>query len=165
MQTITTIGLDLAKESFFAYAEDAAGRMVERKELKRKNVLAYFEALKLPCLVGLEACASAHHWAREIAKLGHTVKLIPAQRVKAFVIRQKNDAADAQAICQAVRKPGMRFVPVKSVEQQSLLMLHAVRDTLVGQRTQAMNALRGHPEPAEGRRDRHCGGHRPQARG
>jgi transposase len=144
MQTITTIGLDLAKESFFVYAEDAPGRMVERRELKRKDVLAWFEALKQPCLVGLEACASAHCWAREIAKFGHAVKLIPAQRVKAFVIRQKNDAADAQAICQAVRKPDMRFVPVKNVEQQSLLMLHGVRDTLVCQRTQAMNAMRGH---------------------
>ena len=144
MQTITTIGLDIAKQSFFVHCEDALGQAVVKKALKREEVLAFFAKLPSRCLVGLEACAAAHYWAREIGKLGHDVRLIPPARVKAFVPRQKNDAADAQGICAAVRQPGMRFVPVKSVEQQSLLMLHAVRDVLVGQRVQAINALRGH---------------------
>ena len=122
MQAIATIGLDIAKQSFFVHAEDAKGKAVVKKALKREEVLAFFAKLPLGCLVGLEACAAAHYWAREIIKLGHDVRLIPPARVKAFVPRQKNDAADAQGICTAVKQPGMRFVPVKSLEQQSLLM-------------------------------------------
>jgi transposase len=144
MQDITTIGLDIAKQSFFVHGENATGKAVIKKALKREEVLAFFASLAGRCLVGLEACAAAHYWARELIKLGHDVRLIPPARVKAFVPRQKNDAADAQGICAAVRQPGMRFVPVKSVEQQSLLMLHAARDVLVGQRVQVMNAMRGH---------------------
>jgi transposase len=140
---IHTIGLDVAKLSFAVHGFDADGRTVLKKELRRAQVLPFFEGLA-PARVGLEACASAHHWAREIAGLGHEVKLIPAQRVKAFLPRQKNDAADAQAIARAVREPEMRFVAVKSVERQAALMLFKARDLLIGQRTQALNALRGH---------------------
>lgn len=114
-----------------------------KKELKRAQVAGFFAKLE-PCRVGLEACASAHYWAREIAKLGHVARLIPAQRVKAFLPRQKNDAADAQAIARAMREPEMRFVAVKTVQQQSVLMLFRSRDLLIGQRTQLLNALRGH---------------------
>lgn len=140
---IHTIGLDIAKLSFAVHGFDAEGKTVLKKELKRGQVVAFFASLA-PARVGLEACASAHHWGREISKLGHEVKLIPAQRVKAFLPRQKNDAADAQAIARAVREPEMRFVPVKSVEQQAALMLFKSRDLLIGQRTQLLNALRGH---------------------
>ena len=140
---IHTIGLDIAKLSFAVHGFDAEGRTVLKKELKRHQVLPFFEGLA-PARVGLEACASAHHWAREIVKLGHDVRLIPAQRVKAFLPRQKNDAADAQAIARAVREPEMRFVAVKSVERQAALMLFKSRDLLIGQRTQLLNALRGH---------------------
>jgi transposase len=143
MTKITTIGLDLAKTAFFAHAMDAQGRAVVKKELKRDKVLEFFESQE-PCVAGLEACASAHHWGREIAKPGHEVRLIPPAYVKEFVRRQKNDAADASAIARAALDPEMRFVPVKSVERQSLLMLHSVRDGLVAQRTQTMNMLRGH---------------------
>jgi transposase len=143
MTTITTIGLDIAKTSFFVHGMDAEGHAVVKKELKRDRVLGFFRS-RAPCVVGLEACASAHHWGRELAKLGHEVRLIPPAYVKEFVRRQKNDAADASAIARAARDPEMRFVPVKSVERQSLLMLHSVRDGLVAQRTQTMNMLRGH---------------------
>ena len=129
MNTITTIGLDIAKNSFTVHAEDAEGCVVVKKDLKRKDVTSFFAKLSSTrCLVGIEACGSAHHWAREITKLGHDARLIPAQRVKAFLPRQKNDAADAKAICAAVRRPDMRFVPVKSVEDQSSLMMHQVRE-------------------------------------
>lgn len=141
--TIQTIGLDIAKTSFSVHGFDAEGRTVLTKDLKRGQVLAWFTRLP-PCRVGLEACASAHHWAREIAKFGHDVSLIPAQRVKAFLPRMKNDAADAKAIARAVRDPEMRFVGVKSIEQQCVLMLFKSRDLLIGQRTQLLNALRGH---------------------
>lgn len=140
---IHTIGLDIAKNSFSVHGFDAAGNTVLTKELKRGQVLAWF-CKQPPCLVGLEACASAHYWAREIGKLGHEVKLIPAQRVKAFLPRMKNDAADAKAIARAVRDPEMRFVGVKTQEQQALLMLFKARDLLIAQRTQLINALRGH---------------------
>jgi transposase len=143
MTQISIIGLDLAKNSFAVHGLDAEGRTVLAKELKRAQVVPFFARLEA-CRVGLEACASAHHWARELQKLGHDAKLVPAQRVKAFLPRQKNDAADAHAIARAVKEPEMRYVAVKSVEQQSVLMLFKSRDLLTGQRTQLLNALRGH---------------------
>jgi len=143
MTKISTIGLDIAKTSFAVHGLDAEGRTVLTKTLKRHQVLPFFGKLA-PCRIGIEACASAHHWGRELGRLGHEVRLIPAQRVKAFVPRQKNDAADAHAIARAMRDPEMRFVGVKSLEQQSVLMLFKARDLLIGQRTQILNALRGH---------------------
>jgi transposase len=143
MDTIATIGLDIAKSSFSAYCADASCKTVRKAELKRSQVLPFF-AEKAPCKVGLEACGSAHHWAREIAKLGHEVKLIPAGRVKTFVLRQKNDAADARAITEAMAHPETRYVPAKTLEQQANLMLFKARDLLVSQRTRMINAPRGH---------------------
>src|SRR5579859_6869562 len=140
---ITTIGLDIAKNVFQVHGIGAAERVVVRKQLRRSQVMAFFEALS-PCLIGMEACASAHYWARELTKLGHEVRLMPAKDVKAYVKRNKNDAADAEAICEAVRRPTMRFVRIKSVEQQGQLMLHRARDLLMRQRTQLINALRAH---------------------
>ena len=140
---ITTIGLDIAKNVFQVHGIDANEKVVVRKQLRRSQVLAFFKALP-PCLVGMEACATAHYWARELTKLGHRVRLIPAKDVKAYVKRNKNDAADAEAICEAVRRPTMRFVQIKSVEQQGQLMLHRARDLLMRQRTQVINALRAH---------------------
>lgn len=140
---VTTIGVDLAKNVFQIHGIDAAGKVVVQRQLRRGQVIEFFR--KLPhCLVGMEACATAHHWARELSKLGHAVRLMPASYVKAYVRRQKNDAADAAAICEAVTRPSMRFVPVKTVEQQAALMLHRARDLLVRQRTQLINALRAH---------------------
>lgn len=140
---VTTIGLDLAKNVFQVHGVDAAGKVIFQRQLRRGRVIEFFK--KLPhCLVGMEACATGHHWARELTKLGHTVRLMPASYVKAYVRRQKNDAADAAAICEAVTRPSMRFVPVKSAEQQAALMLHRSRDLLVRQRTQLINALRAH---------------------
>jgi transposase len=143
MDKITTIGLDIAKNSFAVHGFDAEGRTVLKKELKRAQVEPFFSRLEA-CRVGLEACASAHHWARQLKRLGHDARLIPAGRVKAFVPRHKNDAADAQAIARAVREPEMRLVAVKTVAQQAALMLFKSRDLLIGQRTQLLNALRGH---------------------
>ena len=143
MTKITTIGLDLAKNVFQVHGVDAEGRVGVARQLRRKQVLAFFAKLP-PCLVGIEACGSAHYWAREIAKLGHTVKLMPAKYVKAYVKRGKTDAGDAAAICEAVSRPSMTFVPVKGVEQQGLSMLHGVRSRLVSQRIQLVNAVRGH---------------------
>src|ERR1700756_2014457 len=140
---ITTIGLDIAKNVFQVHGIDAAEKVVVRKQLRRGQMLAFFKALP-PCLVGMEACATAHYWAREVTKLGHTVRLMPARDVKAYVKRNKNDAADAEAICEAVRRPTMRFVQVKSAAQQSQLMLHRTRDLLMRQRTQTINAFRAH---------------------
>ena len=140
---VTTIGLDLAKNVFQVHGIDATEKVVIRKQLRRGQVIKFFEALA-PCLVGMEACATAHHWARELTKLGHQVRLMPAKDVKAYVKRNKNDAADAEAICEAVRRPTMRFVAVKSAEQQGQLMQHRVRDLLMRQRTQLINALRAH---------------------
>ena len=140
---ITTIGLDIAKNVFQVHGIDAAEKVVVRKQLRRSQVLAFFKALP-PCLIGMEACATAHYWARELTKLGHKVRLMPAKDVKAYVKRNKNDAADAEAICEAVRRPTMRFVQVKSAEQQGQLMLHRTRDLLMRQRTQVINALRAH---------------------
>lgn len=140
---IATVGLDLAKHWFQVHAADAQGRMVVRRKLRRGEVLGYFKALT-PCLVGMEACATAHHWARELTALGHEVRLMPAGYVKAYVKRNKNDAADAEAICEAVTRPTMRFVPVKTADQQAVLMLHRARNLLVRQRTMLVNALRAH---------------------
>ncbi len=141
--TISTIGLDLAKNWFQVHGVDAVGQIIIRRRLRRGEVLAYFQSIE-PCLVGMEACATAHHRARELTVLGHQVKLMPPAYVKAYVKRNKNDAADAEAICEAVTRPTMRFVPVKDVDQQSILMLHRARNLLVRQRTMLVNALRAH---------------------
>src|SRR6202158_2048952 len=130
MQAITTIGLDIAKSVFQIHSVDAEGNVVFRRQLKRRYVLAFFQ--KLPsCLVGVEACASSHHWSRELQALGHTVRLLPPAYVKPYVKRHKNDAADAEAICEAVTRPNMRFVPTKTPEQQSCLTLHRTRLSVV----------------------------------
>ena len=143
MNEITTIGLDLAKHVFQVHGVDASGAPVVRKRLRRSEVLAFFA--RLPgCLVGMEACATAHYWARELRAVGHEVRLMPAQYVKAYVKRNKNDAADAEAICEAVRRPTMRFVPIKTAEQQAALLVHRGRERLVRQRTAVVNALRAH---------------------
>jgi transposase len=143
MGDITTIGLDLAKSVFQVHVVDEAGTVMMRKRLRRSQVLAFFAGIP-PCLVGLEACATAHHWARELISLGHEARLMPPNYVKAYVKRNKHDVADAEAICEAVRRPSMRFVPVKTAEQQSALMMHRARDLLIRQRTMLVNALRGH---------------------
>jgi len=140
---ITTIGLDIAKNVFQVHGIDSSEKVVVRKQLRRSQILAFFKALS-PCLVGIEACATAHYWARELTKLGHRVRLMPAKDVKAYIKRNKNDAADAEAICEAVRRPTMRFVQVKSAAQQGQLMQHRTRDLLMRQRTQVINALRAH---------------------
>ena len=143
MGEVSTIGLDIAKSVFQVHGVDAAGAVTIRKRISRARVLEYFGELP-PCLVGIEACPSAHHWGRELQSLGHTVKLIPPSYVKAYLKRSKNDANDAAAICEAVTRPSMRFVPIKTKEQQSALMLHRTRQLLVRQRTMLSNALRGH---------------------
>jgi transposase len=143
MSEITTVGLDLAKQVFQVHAVDGAGQVVVRKTLRRGQVLTFFAGLP-GCLVGIEACATAHHWAREISALGHEVRLMPPQYVKAYLKRHKNDAADAAAICEAVTRPSMRFVPIKTQEQQAALTIHRTRDLLMRQRTMLINALRGH---------------------
>ena len=142
MQVIT-IGIDLAKQVFHVHGVDANDKVVFNKPLRRSQVLPFFAKLA-PCLIGMEACASAHYWARELKKLGHDVRLMPAKDVKAYVKRNKNDAVDAAACCEAVRRPTVRTVPVKTPEQQAQLMQHRVRDLLVRQRTQAINGLRSH---------------------
>jgi transposase len=140
---ITTIGLDIAKHVFQVHGVDAHEKVVIRKALRRNQMIAFFGALP-SCLIGMEACATAHYWARELTKLGHEVRLMPAKDVKAYLKRNKNDAADATAICEAVRRPTMRFVPIKAAEQQGQLMQHRTRDLLMRQRTQLINALRAH---------------------
>lgn len=140
---ISVIGLDIAKQVFQVHAADAAGCTVAQIKLRRAQVLDYFRALP-PCLVGLEACATAHFWARELSALGHTVRLMPPAYVKPYVKRNKTDAADAQAIAEALTRPTMRFVPVKSADQQAMLMLHRARELLVRQRTMLATALRAH---------------------
>src|SRR3954447_24645113 len=139
---VVTIGVDLAKHVFQLHGVGPDGGVVLRQKLRRAQVVGFFAKLP-PCLVGMEACATAHHWAREIAALGHQVRLMPAHYVKAYVKRGKNDAADAEAICEAVTRPTMRFVAIKTKEQQAVLVMHRARDLLVRQRTQLINALRG----------------------
>ena len=143
METIATIGLDLAKSIFQVHAISASGAAVVRRALRRSNLLDFFRKLP-PCLVGMEACASAHFWAREIRACGHEVRMIPPIYVKAYVKRSKTDAADAEAICEAVTRPTMRFVPIKSAEQQAAGLVLKTRDLLVRQRTQTANAFRAH---------------------
>jgi len=143
MQAVTTIGLDIAKSVFQVHGVDAHGNVAVRRQLRRRQVLPFFEKLP-PCLVGMEACASSHHWSRELQGLGHTVRLMPPAYVKPYVKRQKNDAADAEAICEAVTRPNMRFVAIKTPEQQSCLMLHRTRHLFIRQQTAAINAIRAH---------------------
>ncbi|MEY3307116.1 MAG: hypothetical protein RLZZ413_1154 [Pseudomonadota bacterium] len=143
MSEITSVGLELAKNVFQVHGADASGRTELRKKLRRDQVLAFFSQLP-PCIVVMEACGGAHLWGREIGKLGHEVRLIPPAYVEPFVKRQKNDAADAEAICEAAQRPAMRFVPVKAEETQGAAMVFRVRELLIRQRTQAINALRGH---------------------
>ena len=140
---LKTVGLDIAKNVFQLHGADEAGKAMFRKQLRRPKVLAFFRACP-PCTVALEACGGAHYWAREIAKLGHDVRMIPPAYVRPFVKRQKNDAADAEGICEAVQRPSMRFVPVKSEQTQASAMVFRARDLVVRQRIQLINALRGH---------------------
>src|ERR1700694_159890 len=143
MQTITTIGLDIAKSVFQIHGVDAEGNVIVRRQLKRRTVLTFFQ--KLPsCLVGIEACAASHHWSRELQALGHTVRLMPPAYVKPYVKRQKNDAADAEVICEAVTRANMRFVATKTPEQQSSLMLHRTRHLFIRQQTAVINTIRAH---------------------
>jgi transposase len=143
MQAVTTIGLDIAKSVFQVHGIDAEGKVLIRRQLKRRYVLAFFEKLQ-PCLVGIEACATSHHWSRELKALGHSVRLMPPAYVKPYVKRQKNDAADAEAICEAVTRANMRFVETKTAEQQSCLMLHRTRQLFIRQQTSVINAIRAH---------------------
>lgn len=143
MEKISTIGLDIAKHVFQVHGVDTEGAVVVRRKLRRDDVATFFGSLP-PCLIGIEACATGHHWARVLMALGHEVRLMPAAYVKPYVKRQKNDANDAEATCEAVTRPTMRFVPIKTAEQQSVLMLHRVREILIRQRTMLINALRGH---------------------
>lgn len=139
---ITTVGIDLAKNVFQVHGVDARGKVVRRKQLRREQVAAYFGNLP-PCLIGMEACASAHHWGRRLERLGHTVRLMAPQFVKPYVKTNKNDTADAEAICEAVSRPNMRFVPIKSIEQQAILSVHRARQGFVKARTAQANQIRG----------------------
>lgn len=139
---ITTVGIDLAKDVFQLHGVDVSGKVVLRRQLKRKDMIEFFTRLE-PCLIGMEACGSAHHWARELVELGHKVKLMAPQFVKPYVKTNKHDMADAEAICEAVTRPNMRFVPVKTIEQQAILALHTVRQSLVRDRTAHANQIRG----------------------
>ena len=143
LSSVTTVGLDLAKHVFQVHGVDASGRVIVARAFRRKDVLAFFAQLP-ECLVGMEACGSAHHWARELIKLGHDARMMPPAYVKPYVRRQKNDAADAAGICEAVTRPSMRFTGVRALENQAALMHHKAREMLVAQRTQLINALRGH---------------------
>jgi transposase len=143
MQAVTTIGLDIAKSVFQVHGVDATGNVIVRRQLKRRYVLAFFQKLP-PCVVGIEACATAHHWSRALKAIGHTVRLMPPAYVKPYVKRQKNDAADAEAICEAVTRKSMRFVETKTLEQQSCLMLHRTRHLFIRQQTAVINAIRAH---------------------
>jgi transposase len=143
MQTVTPIGLDIAKSVFQVHGIDADGQVVIRRQLKRRYVLKFFQKLP-PCLVGIEACASSHHWSRELKALGHTVRLMPPAYVRPYVKRQKNDATDAEAICEAVTRANMRFVATKTPEQQGCLMLHRTRHLFIRQQTSVIKAIRAH---------------------
>jgi len=143
MAAITTIGLDIAKSVFQVHGVDANGHLVIRRQLKRRYVLAFFQKLP-PCLIGIEACATSHYWSRQLQALGHTVRLMPPAYVKPYVKRQKNDAADAEAICEAVTRANMRFVETKTAEQQSCLTLHRTRHLFIRQQTSVINAIRAH---------------------
>ena len=143
MSSVTRIGLDLAKHVFQVHAVDDFGNPIDKRAIRRAKLIDYFAALE-PCTIGMEACSSAHHWARQFEAMGHRVMLIPPIYVKPFVKRQKTDANDAAAICEAMGRPGMRCVPVRSIENQAAKMVHGVRETLSGQRVQLLNALRGH---------------------
>ena len=139
---VTRIGIDLAKNVFQIHGVDRSEQKVLARQLRRNQLTSFFQGLE-PCLIGLEACASAHHWARTLAAMGHTVKLIAPQFVKPYVRGNKNDANDAEAICEAVGRPNMRFVPIKTVEQQNIQALHRIRSELVHQRTAKVNQIRG----------------------
>jgi len=143
MDTVTTIGVDIAKSVFQLHGVDARGEVVIRRKLRRRSVLPFFRKLS-PCLIGIEACATAHHWSRELSALGHEVRLMPPAYVKPYLKRHKNDAADAEAICEAVTRRNMRFVPTKTMEQQSCLMLHRTRHLFIRQQTSTINAIRAH---------------------
>ena len=143
MQVVATIGLDIAKSVFQVHGIDESGKTIIRQQLRRSRVLAFFKKLQ-PCLVGIEACASSHYWSREIQRFGHTVKLMPPAYVKPYVKRQKNDAADAEAICEAVQRPSMRFVSEKTPDQQACLMLHRTRHLFIRQQTAVINSIRAH---------------------
>lgn len=143
MNTLSVIGLDIAKNVFQVHGVDEKGDVINRRQIRRGQMLGYFANIP-SCLIGIEACATAHYWGRELRALGHDVRLIPPQYVKPYVKRNKTDAADAEAICEAVTRPSMRFVGIKSVDQQAILVLHRSRDALVRQRTMISNALRGH---------------------
>jgi transposase len=143
MQAVTTIGLDIAKSVFQVHGIDATGHVVIRRQLKRRYVLGFFQKLPL-CVIGIEACATSHHWSRALRALGHTVRLMPPAYVKPYVKRQKNDAADAEAICEAVTRANMRFVETKTPAQQSCLMLHRTRQLFIRQQTSVINAIRAH---------------------
>ena len=143
MQAITTIGLDIAKSVFQVHGVDAEGKVILRRQLKRRYVVAFFQKLP-PCLVGIEACATSHHWSRELQALGHTVRLMPPAYVKPYLKRHKNDAADAEAICEAVTRANMRFVETKTPEQQNGLTLHRTRHLFIRQQTSVINAIRAH---------------------
>src|SRR5215475_13913216 len=143
MQAVKTIGLDIAKSGFQVHGVDADGQVVFRRQLKRRYVLAFFQKVP-PCLVGMEACATSHHWSRELQALGHTVRLMPPAYVKPSVKRQKNDVADAEAICEAVGRPTMRFVETKTPQQQGCLTLHRTGHLLIRQQTSVINAIRAH---------------------
>src|SRR3984893_12899117 len=143
MQSVTTIGFDIAKSVFQVHGIGGEGEVVIRRQLKRRHVLVFFQKLP-PCLVGIEACASSHYWSRELQALGHTVRLMPPAYVKPYVKRQKNDSTDAEAICEAVTRANMRFVPTKTTEQQSCLMLHRTRHLFIRQKTAVINAIRAH---------------------
>jgi len=143
MQGVRTIGLDIAKSVFQIHGVDAAGNVVIRRQIKRWYVVAFFQKLP-PCNVGIEACATSHYWSRQLQVIGHTVRLMPPAYVKPYVKRQKNDAADAEAICEAVTRPSMRFVETKTPEQQSCLMLHRTRHLFIRQQTAVINSIRAH---------------------
>src|SRR3984885_804584 len=143
LSSVTTVGLDLAKHVFQVHGVDASGRVLVAKAIRRNKLLEFFASLP-PCLVGLEASGSGHHWARELNKLGHEARMMPPAYVKPYIRRQKNDAADAEAICEAVTRPTMRFVGVRSLKNQAALMRHKAQEMLVSQRTQLLNAWHGH---------------------